>query len=125
MKKFIFAACAAMVLFFGSCQKSAKQQYLDLIKEATEKIEKAQTVEEISTIADDCKKKAEAITTDKAELEKLEQDKDVKEAAEKLLNTAVKKGMEIGSQMAAPAVEEQPAEPAADEQAAADEELAE
>ncbi len=114
MKKFIFAACAAMVLFFGSCQKSAKQQYLDLLKEATEKIEKAQTVEEVNKIANDCDKKAEEQIKDKAEVEKLiKEDKDVQEAITKLFMVAAQKGM----QTAAPAVEEQPAEPATDETA--------
>ena len=124
MKKFIFAACAAMVLFFGSCQKSAKQQYLDLLKEATEKIEKAQTVEEVNKIANDCDKKAEEQIKDKAEVEKLiKEDKDVQEAITKLFMVAAQKGM----QTAAPAVEEQPAEPVADETAepAVDENTAE
>ncbi|HBC21677.1 MAG TPA: hypothetical protein DC009_06305 [Porphyromonadaceae bacterium] len=112
MKKFIFAACAAMVLFFGSCQKSAKQQAIDLINATTEKIEKAKTTEEAGTISIQLISDLSKLQEKYPELGKLdESDKDFKAAMDKLQAATAK------FEQQAPAVEEQPAEPAADETA--------
>ena len=121
MKKFIFAACAAMVLFFGSCQKSAKQKAIDMINATTEKVEKAKTSEEAGMISLQLIGDLAKLQEENPDLAKLdESDKDFKEAMDKF-QAAVQK---FEQQTPAPAVEEQPAEPAAEEQTA-DEELAE
>lgn len=122
MKKFIFAACAAMVLFFGSCQKSAKQKAIDMINATTEKVEKAKTADEAGVISLQLIGDLAKLQEENPELAKLdENDKDFKEAMDKF-QAAVNK-----FQAAAPAVEEQPAEPVADETAepAVDENTAE
>ena len=112
MKKLIFAACAAMVLFFGSCQKSPKQQALDLINATIEKAEKAQSMDELNTAMTSMYSQLDSIVKVNPDLGKqMDDDVELLEAKNNVAQANLKTSQKLLNN--APVTAEQPAEPAA------------
>ncbi len=127
MKKFIFAACAAMVLFFGSCQKSAKQEAIDLINATTEKVEKAKTSEEAQKYATKMFEDLQELFKKNPDLaNSVQDDKEINAAMDKCIAAGNKIAEKEAAAFTSETTTEEPAAPASDaDEATADENTAE
>ncbi len=124
MKKLIFAACAAMVLVFGSCQKSPKQQALDLINATIEKAEKAQSMDELNTAMTSMYSQLDSIVKVNPDLGKqMDDDVELLEAKNNVAQANLKTSQKLLNN--APVTAEQPAEQPAEPAAPATENTAE
>lgn len=95
MKKIILTAVIALGLCVASCSKDPKAEYVDIINDATEQIEKATSLEEMEKIANDVTQKEKDLKVSAAEGEKMLQDPEVKAALEKLEKASTVKAMEL------------------------------
>lgn len=112
MKKLLLAACAATVLAFGSCQKSPKQQALDLINATTEKAEKAQSMDELNSAMKSMYSQLDSMVKENPDLGKqMVDDEELLEANNNVAQANLKTSQKLLNN--APVTAEQPAEPAA------------
>lgn len=85
-----------LTMLIASCT-SSKQQVINILNETSEKIEKAETLDEIYKISQESDQKLEKI----GDYEKYKDDPEVKKAIKELAMTATKKAIELAGKSSA------------------------
>ncbi|MDE5811579.1 MAG: hypothetical protein K2G64_01505 [Muribaculaceae bacterium] len=97
MKKFFFAAAFALALCTVSCSSNSPEAQAEkMIKEATEQMKKANSLEEVQQIGEDFAKKAEELD-EKYPDAKLEDSKELQEAVKEFQQAAMETAIRLSA----------------------------
>lgn len=94
MKKIIFSAVVALGLFVVSCS-SPKEKAADIIKEATEQVKEAKTMDDLQKIAEDMTTKIDDLKLSEEEKKELAESPEIKALNSEFLKVSIPKALEL------------------------------
>lgn len=96
MKKLFLVMAIGLGMLVVSCA-SKEEKAIDLVKEATEQIKDAESMEDIEKITDEMEKKSDDLGLSEEEEKALLDNPEFKKAVEDMMSASVAKGIELAT----------------------------
>ncbi len=96
MKKLFLVMAIGLGMLVVSCT-SKEEKAIDLVKEATEQIKDAESMEDIEKITDEMEKKSDDLGLSEEEEKALLDNPEFKKAVEDMMSASVAKGIELAT----------------------------